>query len=328
MENKIINGDCLSILNDLKPKSVHAVVTDAPYNYEGGIMQNEWDNIGTPKEYQLWCESWASKCLDILKPGGHIIAFSGDRSHHRLMSGLEDAGFEIRHTIPWIYGTGFPKGQKLERWLDEEYVEEFGDWRSLLKPAVEFAILARKDVEGSATKNQMKYGVGNLNVEACRIEGKKPNRLITTNENADSLNYGENTFQKTSGMAKGISEEGRFPANLILDSVMAEVIDGMSPVSDIEGEDIGASRFFYCSKASKSEKTHNGNVDNDHNSVKPLDVMEWLIKMVTAEEQIVLDPFAGSGTTLVACKENNRKYIGIEKDKEYVEIAKKRLEHT
>jgi len=86
--------------------------------------------------------------------------------------------------------------------------------------------------------------------------------------------------------------------------------------------------FFYCSKASKSEKTHNGNVDNDHNSVKPLDVMEWLIKMVTAEEQIVLDPFAGSGTTLVACKENNRKYIGIEKDKEYVEIARKRLEHT
>jgi len=121
----------------------------------------------------------------------------------------------------------------------------------MLKPAVEFAILARKPVVGSATANQMKYGVGNLNVEACRIEGVKPKRVITKDGNADSLNYGENSIQKTSGIAKGTSKEGRFPANLILDSVMAEVIDGMSPVSDIKGEDVGASRFFIVLKQVK-----------------------------------------------------------------------------
>ena len=327
--NRIIHGDCFTVMDEFSEEFCHAVVTDAPYNYEQGIMQNDWDNIGSAKEYQEWCENWASKCLRLLKPGGHIIAFSGDRSHHRLMSGLEDAGFEIRHTIPWIYGTGFPKGQKIERWLDEEYKNQFGDWRSMLKPAVEFAILARKECEGSASKNQMKHGVGNLNVEACRIEGKKPKRVNTKDGNANSLNYGEDSFQKTSGMSEGeISNEGRFPANLMLDSVMAQVIDGMSPVSDIDGEDIGASRFFYCSKASKRERTHDGYIENNHNTVKPLDLMEWLVKLVTAEEQIVLDPFAGSGTTLLACEKNNRKYIGIEKEKEYIDMIRERIENS
>jgi len=322
---EVINSDCIEVMKSMKDERFHSVVTDPPYNFEDGFMQQEWDNIGNSLDYQEWCEKWAKECFRVLKPGGHMIAFSGERQHHRLMVALENVGFEMRHTIPWIYGSGMPKGQRIERWLDEEYKEEFGDWRSLLKPSIEFAILVRKPVKESASKNQMEYGTGNLNVEACRIEGTKPKRNISKEGNANSVNY-QKDIQETSGMADGTSEEGRYPANLILDSTMAEVVDGMSPVSDIDGEDVGASRFFYCTKASKSERTHDGEVENDHNTVKPLDLMIWLMKLVTAEGQSILDPFAGSGTTLVAAEKTDRKYVGIEKEKEYVEIIKNRLE--
>jgi len=321
---EVINGDCIEVMKSMKDERFHSVVTDPPYNFDNGFMQQDWDNIGNSLEYQEWCEEWTSEAFRILKPGGHMLAFSGERQHHRLMVALENVGFEIRHSIPWIYGSGMPKGQKIERWLDDKYKEKFGDWRSLLKPSIEFATLVRKPVEESASKNQMKYGTGNLNVEACRIEGIKPKRNISKEGNADSVNYQED-IQKTSGMADGVTEEGRYPANLILDSTMAKVVDGMSPVSDIDGEEIGASRFFYCTKAAKSERTHGGEVENDHNTVKPLDLMIWLIRLVTAEGQSVLDPFAGSGTTLVAAEKTDRKYVGIEKEKEYVEIIKNRL---
>jgi len=325
--SNVINGDCLNVMKNMEANRFHAVVTDPPYNYDGGFMQNEWDNIGSPKEYQEWCEQWAEQVMKLLRPGGHMISFCSERAHHRMMIAFENIGFEIRHTIPWIYGSGMPKGQKIERWLDDEYKDDFGDWRSLLKPSVEFAILVRKPTEESASKNQMNWGTGNLNVEACRIEGKKPKRNITKDGNADSVNY-QKDIQETSGKADGTTEEGRFPANLILDSIMAEIVDGMSPVSDIEGENVGASRFFYCTKASKSERTHNGNVDNQHNTVKPLDLSEWLIKMVTAEGQEVLDPFAGSGTTLVACERLNREYVGIEMQEEYINIIENRLDEV
>jgi site-specific DNA-methyltransferase (adenine-specific) len=323
--NNIIHGDSLVEMGDLEKEEFHAVVTDPPYNYKDGFMQKEWDDIGSASQYQEWCEEWGAEALRVLKPGGHIISFCSERMHHRLMVAFENVGFEIRHTIPWIYGSGMPKSSKIDRWLDDKYKEKYGDWRGLLKPAIEFAILARKPVEKSASKNQMKHGTGNLNIEACRIEGEKPKRNISKDGNADSLNYGEDSFQKTSGMADGTSKEGRYPANLILDSVMADVINGMSPSSDIDGEELGASRFFYCTKASKSERTHNGQVDNEHNTVKPLDLMRWLVRLVTAEEQKILDPFAGSGTTLIAAEKENRRWIGIEREKEYISIIKSRL---
>lgn len=318
----IINGDCFSILSQLPANYYHAIVTDPPYNFKDGVMKGaNWDDVGTPKEYQEWCEKWATESLKTLKPGGHIIAFGGNRSHHRLMSGLEDAGYEIRDTIVWIYGTGMPKAQPIKRWLHEKYKDEFGDWRGMLKPATEFAILARAPMNKSSSKNQMEHGTGNLNVEACRIG----------------------------------DEDGRFPANVIIDEVMSQAMDLQSGISlSSGGQEVrgfgssdkygdgkdkrynkdpgygdvgGASRFFYCPKSSKSERTHDGNVNNSHETVKPVKLIQYLIRLVTSENQNVLDPFAGSGTTGLASSYENRNFTLIEKKEDYFDIIKNRLEH-
>lgn len=342
----VIVGDTLSVLPDLPENEFHAIVTDPPYNFEDGFMQEDWDDVGTPTEYQQWCKEWAQKALHTLKPGGHLIAFSGNRSHHRLMCGVEDAGYEIRDTITWHYGNGFPKGPRIERWLDEEYKDQFGQWRGMLKPATEFAVLARAPLDGtSSTKNQMEHGTGNLNVEACRI-GSETMKYKKTGGNTGVYHeideqYDEDTY------------EGRFPPNVALDSVMADVMDLQSGErqggnaggqyehddgavygeqregggGDTSYEDCGgASRFFYCSKAAKSERTMDGDVENDHPTVKPVDLMEWLVKMVTAEEQKVLDPFVGSGTTLLAADNVDRHAVGIEMSEDYAEITRERFD--
>jgi DNA modification methylase len=317
-----IHGDMFDVLPQLPENEFHAIVCDPPYNFDGGFMQRQWDDIGSPKQYQLWCQDWSEKALATLKPGGHLIAFSGNRSHHRLMSGVEDAGYEIRGTITWHYGEGMPKGSRLSTWLDGEETEKWGDWRGTLKPATEFAVLARSPLgERSATQNQVEHGVGNLNVEACR------------------------------------TESGRFPPNLVLDATMADVIDALAgdvaggdergdcdgerdsgfydvgsdtgsgePNSRVYADEGGASRFFYCSKAAKSERNVDGEIENDHETVKPVDLMEWLVKLVTAEGQKVLDPFVGSGTTLIAADNVGREAVGVEMDEEYAELARDRFD--
>jgi len=318
----VITGDSMSELETLPENKFHAIITDLPYNFDGGIAQEKWDDIGTAKEYQKWCENWSEKALRTLKPGGHLLAFSGEVSHHRMMSGIEDAGYSIRHMIPWIHGDGFPKGPRLSTWLEREAKEKWGDWRGTLKPAIEPAILFRAPLDGnSSTRNQVKHGTANLNVEVCRIG----------------------------------ADDGRYPANVVLDPVMADVMDlesgqrggpvSKTPNSQYSQEDSlffkggrnkensyddtgGASRFFYCSKASKPEKTHDGKIENNHNTVKPIDLMEWLIKLVTAEDQWVLDPFVGSGTTLCAAENVGRKSVGIEQNKEYAKTAQKRFAAT
>lgn len=325
----VVAADAMEALPQFPSNSVSAIVTDPPYNYDDGFMQSGWDDIGSATEYQEWCETWAERCRRVLKPGGHIIAFSSNRSHHRLMAGVEDAGYEIRDTITWHYATGLPKAPKIARWLSDEDAAEFGDWRGLLKPTTEFAVLARAPLDGrSSTKNQMKHGTGNLNVEACRInvEGTRPAREETGDVSRDR------TYQDDEGgsRATGETDEGRFPANLILDSVMADVMDGQSSdggrgASDVSPVGGGASRFFYTSKAATSERTHDGAVENDHPTVKPRKLMSWLVKLVTAEGQRVLDPFSGSGTTLLAAGDCNRIGIGIEKSKEYASTARDRL---
>ena len=317
----VITGDSLAVLPELPENEFHAIVSDSPYNFDGGFEQSDWDNIGSAKEYQEWCQEWAERALTTLKPGGHLIAFSGNRSHHRLFSGIEDAGFEIRDTITWHYATGIPKGQRIERWLDDEFKDEFGDWRSMLKPTTEFAVLARAPMsERSSTKNQMEHGTANLNVEACRLDG----------------------------------DDGRFPVNMILDPVMADVMDlqsgqrqGCQPhtVDDSGSRNIldgggfgatgertegyndsgGASRFFYCPKASQSERTHDGRIENNHKTVKTLQLMRWLVRLVTSEGQKVLDPFVGSGSTIVAAEQEGRECVGIEMDPDFAQIARDRF---
>lgn len=355
-DETVVNGDCFEVITQLPDDSFHAVVTDPPYNFEGGFMQEEWDEIGSPDDYQAWCKAWSSDLLRVLKPGGHLIAFSGNRSHHRLMAGVEDAGYEIRDTITWHYGQGFPKGARLKTYLDDEEAEEWGDWRGTLKPATEFAVLARTPLDGSsATQNQVEHGTGNLNVEACRIplnptvdESQRRTMTRSNKDRDDGWEMDESGEHDT----EVIDEEGRYPANLVLDSTMAEVMDLGYETSTTgnrssESQDAvventqwyvdnhqsdeytdsgGLSRFFYCPKAHKNERTHDGDIENDHPTVKPIDLMEWLVKLVTAEGQWVLDPFVGSGTTLLAAQNTGRRAMGIEQDEAYCEIARGRLE--
>ena len=317
MINKIIKGDCLNSLKELEENSVDSIVTDPPY--ELGFMGKSWDSTGIANNVELWKE-----CLRVLKPGGHLLAFSGTRTYHRMASAIEDAGFEVRDMIEWVYGSGFPKSLNIGKAVDklqgnerevvaEKETKDFSQWEGLgtaLKPAHEPICMARKPLsEKTVAENCLKWGTGGIDIDGSRVEGKlegDPNRFAKTDGGS---------FNKFSYSEPVVRSDGRFPANLIH--------DGSDEVKECFPNE--SERFFksiiYQPKASKSERGQ----DNNHPTVKPIALMEYLIKMVTPKGGIVLDPFAGSGTTLVACKENGFKYIGIEKEEEYIKIIEARL---
>jgi len=358
-------------------------------------MGRDWDDF-EPKEYQEWCEDWAGEVKRVLKPGGHLLAFSGNRTHHRLFTGVEDAGFEIRDTLTWHYGSGFPKASDLGKSIDKrkgeyenrkfvrknpdgrktqaeeasagkttktavthpditkpatEEAKKWDGWKTGLKPATEFVVMARKPFDGATVDAVLEHGTGALNVDATRVgenvDSARPTNGGEWREGEDNFSYKES---KTTGSN---DEKGRYPSNVVFDGIEAERldqrvgdVDGCSPhrIADngerdvlddggldatggrVEGyEDSGGpSRYFYTSKATKAERTLDGKIDNSHPTVKPQDLMEWLIKLVTREEQIVLDPFAGSGTTCKAAKELNRQFIGIEKQAKWADVARVR----
>lgn len=320
------NGDCREVLRDLPDNSIDSVVTDPPYGL--GFMGKKWDDE-IACDVSLWKE-----VLRVMKPGAILLAFGGTRTYHRMVVAIEDAGFEIRDCIMWVYGTGMPKGLNIGK-----KVEGWDDWNTCLKPSVEPIVMARKPLDGTLIENVKKWGVGGINIGACRI-GKE---TITT---IGSANKGHNCYGEFKGI-KPTVHQGRFPSNVILDESSAALLDKQSgvlksgtvkgrfegkPTGNIYGEKKhniinpesvygdkgGASRFFYCAKASKSER--NGNT---HVTVKPIKLMEYLVRLVTPPNGICLDPFMGSGTTGVACK--GYSFFGIEKDSEYFEIAKERL---
>lgn len=334
--NSIHQGNCRNVLGEIPDESVHAVVCDPPYGL--AFMGRSWDDF-EPKEYQQWCEQWARQALDVLKPGGHLLAFSGNRTHHRLFSGVEDAGFTVRDTLTWHYGSGFPKNTSAH-----------------LKPATEFVVLARKPCDGPAKDCHGEHGTAHLNIDGCRLEagggGSRDGEDSSERRYAD--NGGTNIAAKPG--PRGGSSDGRYPANVIFDEFAAERLD--DEVGDVGGswgesthgggrdlygvyadeerdepeklenvyetEPGGPSRYFYTSKATKAERTLNGQIDNRHPTVKPQDLMEWLVRLVTAEDQVVLDPFAGTGTTCKAAKELGRRFIGIEQQAKWADVARVR----
>ena len=395
MTNQIYTGDCFEQLPALDENSVHAIVTDPPYGL--AFMGRSWDDF-EPKEYQEWCEKWATECLRVLKSGGHLLAFSGNRTHHRLMSGIEDAGFEIRDTITWHYGSGFPKALDVSKAIDKqadadrevvgekyrtggnrdhmnvkgnngrksfelegkvketepatEQAKQWDGFKSALKPATEFVCVARSPLaEDTIAENVVTHGTGALNIDACRIgtDGEKINRNIYDGEDYNGSNYG----QVSQKVTKKYTDTGRYPSNVVFDARQADVLDdevgetesgyrentaNVTP-SDDDATDFGfhydrpergykdeggPSRYFYTSKASKSERTLDGKIDNVHPTVKPIDLMEWLVSLATAKEQIVLDPFAGSGTTCKAAKNKSRQFIGIEQQAKWADVARVR----
>jgi site-specific DNA-methyltransferase (adenine-specific) len=343
-----VHGDCLEVMKMLPNDSVDSIVTDPPYGL--GFMGKAWDALPPGEE-------WARECLRVLKPGGHLLAFGGSRTWHRLAVAVEDAGFEIRDSIAWMYGSGFPKH------------------RAALKPAFEPVVMARKPYKGSLTANEAIHGTGALNIDATRI--------ATT----DALNgggySGERRYPtgtvKFDGLKRGIGEfvqpAGRWPANVVLDEHMAGVLDAQSGVSkdtpharngkNVQGvtgmmapravdtvrghaDSGGASRFFkvagsdengaiselfprefdapftYAAKAPKKERPVVDGIA--HPTVKPLALMRWLVRLVTPEGGTVLEPFAGSGATVEACILEGFHCIAIEREAEYLPLIQARID--
>ena len=389
--NIIHTGDCFDVLTELPDESIHAVVSDPPYGL--AFMGRDWDDF-EPKEYQEWCEQWASECLRVLKPGGHMLAFSGNRTHHRLFTGVEDAGFEIRDTLTWHYGSGFPKASDISKTIDkradadrevigedpnhrevesDKYADDSGvakhvtapatdaakkwdGWKTGLKPATEFVVMARKPYDGATVDSVLEHGTGALNIEACRVGSDGGHEHPGTEDNSTTETCYGNGLNGT--QSKPV-DKGRYPANLMFDEVAAEQLDAelgesssniREPAGPNDTHGFGASdrdygdnpdeydgnyergfddsggpsRYFYTSKATKAERTLDGKIDNAHPTVKPGDLMQWLVKLVTAENQIVLDPFCGSGTTLRAAKDLGRQFIGIERQAKWADVARVR----
>lgn len=291
--------------------SIDSVVTDPPY--ELGFMGKSWDKSGIAFSPAVWQE-----VLRVLKPGGHLLAFSGSRTYHRMAVAVEDAGFEIRDQIMWIYGSGFPKSKNIALSIDKgeglsnrgraiptaslyqasdteeknkltsnkvppyeartELSKSWVGWGTALKPAHEPIVVARKPLIGTVAENILAYGTGGLNIDGTRVG---------------------NGTDRASG--------GRWPANVIHD-----------------GLDQEWSRFFYCAKASKKDRNE-GLDRNHHPTVKPTELMRYLCRLVTPPNGTVLDPFMGSGSTGKACVLEGFDFIGIDKTPEYVEIAQQRI---
>jgi site-specific DNA-methyltransferase (adenine-specific) len=297
----VIIGDCREVMAGMDASSVDAVVTDPPY--ELGFMGKKWDASGIACSVDLWRE-----VLRVLKPGGHLLAFGGTRTYHRMTCAIEDAGFEIRDSLHWMYGTGFPKSLNL------------GDGRgTALKPGHEPIVLARKPLVGTVAKNVAEHGTGALNIDACRIgEGTgKPKPEYRPN-------YANDVFGKGMGGGAWENTSGRWPANVLLDEDAAEELDAQSgeakPKPQRTGR-MGASRYFYVAKPSRKERG-DGNV---HPTVKPVELMRYLVRLVTPPGGLVLDPFLGSGTTGVAAGLEDLRFVGVEQSEEYASIARKRM---
>lgn len=416
---ELLLGNCLDRLKDLEDNSVDAIVTDPPYGLS--FMGKRWD-YDVPS-VDIWKE-----CLRVLKPGGYLLSFAGTRTQHRMAVNIEDAGFEIRDMIAWVYGSGFPKslniGKVMDKYLKtgnaswngtgdssngalgysklqhnqgyrpadysnkhqnkeeitEDLAKKWEGWGTALKPALEPITVARKPLgEKTVAENCLKWGVGGINIDGCRVEytdgtTEEQIRRKYTGSNEGNGSVTNNFGVKDIKMTSESTLTGRFPANLIHDG--SDEVVGLFPVckqaknvgefkqlenmrfsaggegvkkqKQTNGEIISASasRFFYCAKASKAERNigcegleekvrvrqglageHKDTVSkNSHPTVKPIALMEYLVKLVSRKGQVVLDPFMGSGTTGMACKKLDREFIGIEMMPEYMEIAKCRIE--
>lgn len=294
MTYQVIQGNNIEVLKTFPDNYFDSVVTDPPYGID--FLGKDWDSdTGSLETYQ--------ECLRVLKPGGYLLAFSAARTYHHLAMTVEQAGFEIRDQIMWIYSSGFPKSQDVGKQLNKRNIDnDYNGWGTNLKPAHEPICMGRKPCIGSVINTVQQYKTGAINIDACRI-------LI----------------------------EGRFPSNVI-------------------GEIDGYQKFFYCPKVSRNERhighempepmfgknvgayddngkryaveldKRTGNVGNNHPTVKPVELMKYLVTLVTPKGGTVLDPFNGSGSTGMACVELGYNYVGIELDNSYVEISNKRIE--
>ena len=420
---KLYNGDCFDKMGLLDDNTIDTIITDPPYGLS--FMSKKWD-------YDVPKVEIFQGMLRVLKPGGTLLCFAGSRTQHRMACNVEDAGFILKDTIMWIYGSGFPKATNISKQLDKGHKREvvgetkFGSnfqncgktgrnqpeysegnisitapatpeallwngWKSHgLKPAYEPILVAMKPNDGTYANNALVWGVSGLNIDGGRIgymsdddkmSAKPGSRNVK--ESSSSVFVSHTTLNKLKENPPEPNSLGRFPANIILDEEAGAMLDEQSGVSKSTGgkggsksmgnqgygfgkgsnfanagglgDSGGASRFFYCAKSSKAERNagceglplgeppasarskpaegRNAPLGeprtNHHPTVKPLALMEYLCTLTkTPTGGIVLDPFMGSGTTGVACRNTGRDFIGIELDPDYFEIAKNRIENV
>jgi DNA modification methylase len=425
----IINGDCIEEMQKLIDQGVQvdAVVTDPPYHLQsivdrfgktslsddtktserargrsdgyarmsaGGFMGQEWDGGDIAFRAETWRLAW-----ELLKPGGHLLAFSASRNYHRMAVAIEDAGFEIRDQMMWLYGSGFPKSLNISKAIDKaagaerEVVgskvtgragtradkrnaddgfesgnmvipvtapatpeaKQWDGWGTALKPAHEPIAVGRKPIsESTVAKNVLKHGTGGINIDESRIpashediEAQRKTSGVVGGKK-QSIVYGKNFAEKKQLAGNDL---GRFPANIMHDGseevaklfpdtrqagnkkpssiTSGKMFLGIGDIGKRNPEIVGdnggsASRFFYCPKVSKKERGEN----NKHPTVKPQELMKYLVRLVTPKGGTVLDPFMGSGSTGMAAKDLGFDFIGIEKSEEYFKICQERIDET
>ena len=345
---KVLVGNNIDLLKSYEDNTFDSIVTDPPYGIE--FLGKDWDkDTGAMETWQ--------ECLRVLKPGGYILAFSAARTYHNLATNIESAGFEIRDQIMWLYGSGFPKAQDMGKTIDKragkkdpnygsnkhsgivtegqgrkdyrclvcnktlgswikdckeedcgqrynyqtEEAQQWAGWKTALKPAHEPIVMARKPFKGSCIDNVLKHGTGALNIDGSRVG------MMTEEEVKRSGKSTNGIFMKGGvDWSEGKEPEGRYPSNVI-------------------GEVTDYQKYFYCPKVGRAERHTNGEAENNHPTVKPVELMKYLVKLVTPEGGIVLDPFNGSGSTGMACVELGYEYVGCELDPNYVEIATNRI---
>lgn len=419
-------GDNRHLLSNLGDCTVDSIVTDPPYELtsiskrfggdnaapakfgsdgafqraSGGFMNCKWDSTGIAFDPELWAE-----CLRVLKPGGHLLAFSGTRTYHRMAYAIDAAGFEIRDMLSWLYGSGFPKSQNVALAMDKAAgaerevigskaglpgyregetgnndvygaglgngsakcaitapvtpeAQQWAGWGTALKPACEPICLARKPLIGTVAGNVAAHGTGAINIDGCRVP---------TDPQADASQFrtrarGERAADGWGmGATQGavvLSAAGRFPANVLhdgSDEVLAgfpETTSGsrkagdysilgsdevfgrakVAPMPELRGDSGSAARFFYCAKASKADREVGrpegieGDRFNVHPTVKPTELMRWLVRLVTPPGGLVFDPFTGSGSTGRAAILEGCRFLGAEMTAEYIPIARARID--
>jgi DNA modification methylase len=419
VSSQLILNDCLVAMKEMADNSVDSIVTDPPYGLS--FMNKKWD-YDVPS-VEIWKEA-----LRVLKPGGHLLAFAGSRTYHRLAINVEDAGFEIRDQIMWIYGSGFPKSMNISKAIDKaagveqevigigrsgapethqtsysmitldnnfggEYeitkpatpeAEQWDGWGTALKPAHEPVVVARKPIDGTVIENVLEHGTGGINIDGCRIKTDEvlvAGGSLRTNSGDERMGEALGMFQDGTPNTFKQNHLGRFPANVIMDKEAGEILDeqsghlksgnmdsiakgGQFNTYGVQqerhttqiGDEGGASRFFYCAKPSRTERDggldnfepqnvsdredvskagannprNRGGIErkNIHPTVKPVDLMRYLCRLVTPPNGITLDPFMGSGTTGIAANLEGFSFIGIEMSEEYLEIARARIAHS
>lgn len=357
MKARLLLGDCRDLMRAMDAESIDAIVSDPPYGLS--FMGKGWDH-GVPGE-DFWIEA-----LRVAKPGAHLLAFGGTRTFHRLAVAIEDAGWEIRDCLMWVYGSGFPKSLNIG-----------GGWGTALKPAYEPIIMARKPLTSTVAANVLKYGTGAINVDKCRVETAKGDDTPSAGKGSSHIGQAVHHVGNTSGG----NPLGRWPANVLHDG--SDEVTALFPIttSGWKNTDTGhgfthvygkmnrnrtsahygnepgsAARFFYSAKASKADRdegcddlaTHKQDEtrnegdaggekprnrgaserSNHHPTVKPTDLMRYLCRLVTPTGGTVLDPFMGSGSTGKAATLEGFRFVGCELQPEYMAIAEARIRHA